>query len=178
MLWLAASSPRPAIPFELDSLAMARRYQAWIGDKIRPWLGQRVLEIGAGLGAISEQLPVRDRLILTEPDEKILERLERRVKDWGHPEAVVSVRKFDLSADSVESFAQESIDTVVSFNVLEHIEKDREAISKLCDLLRRSRAPGPKRIVTLVPAHSWAFGTLDQEFGHFRRYSFSEFKAL
>jgi hypothetical protein len=72
----------------------------------------------------------------------------------------------------------EDLDTVVSFNVLEHIENDREAVRKLCDLLRASRARGPKRLVSFLPAHSWAYGSMDREFGHFRRYSLAGFRNL
>src|SRR5262245_35559899 len=112
------SSPTESlvIPFELEALASAKRYQAWIGDTIRPFLGQRILEIGAGLGNISEQLPVRERLILTEPDAKIQAELGKCVKAWGHPESVVSVDRFDPAVDSAERFQRDGIDTIVSFN--------------------------------------------------------------
>jgi SAM-dependent methyltransferase len=168
----------PAIPFELESLSLAKRYQAWIGATIAPYLGKRILEIGSGLGNISEQLPVRERLILTEPDPSILARLGERVDTWQHAAGKVSAFRLDPARDSVEGLAAENLDTIVSFNVLEHIEDDRSAVAKLCSLLRESRGAGPRRLVSFVPAHSWAYGTLDQEFGHYRRYSHRSFRRL
>lgn len=38
--------------------------------------------------------------------------------------------------------------------------------------------PGPKRIVSIVPAHQWAFGEVDKAFEHCRRYSSRSFRRL
>ena len=56
-----------SIPFELESLREAINYQRWIVDMISPFLGNSILEIGAGIGNISRWLPVRQRLVLCEP---------------------------------------------------------------------------------------------------------------
>src|SRR5688572_21856961 len=40
----------------LERLAGARRYNRWMFERIRPWIGDRVLEIGSGIGSVSEFL--------------------------------------------------------------------------------------------------------------------------
>ena len=40
----------------LDSLAGTKRFNRWMADTIRPWLGTRVLELGAGIGNMTQQL--------------------------------------------------------------------------------------------------------------------------
>ena len=67
--------------------------------------------------------------------------------------------------DFTELSAQR-FDTVFCVNVLEHIEDDREALRTF----HRVLAPGGHALVW-VPAVQAAYGPLDAELGHFRRYS-------
>jgi hypothetical protein len=55
--------------------------------------------------------------------------------------------------------------------VLEHIENDYEALQQMAKILKEGRSGGPKRLIIFVPAHAWAYGSMDRSFGHFRRYS-------
>lgn len=158
------------VPFELQSLAKAKRYQAWLRDRTLPYLGNRILELGSGLGTMSQHLPVRERLILSDVDSHFIATLEKRF--LPHPK--ISVLSLPAGA-SLGSLENENIDTVVSYNVLEHVENDSELLGQLIALLKKSNASGPKRIVSLVPAHQWAFGPIDEGFGHFRRYSKKSF---
>lgn len=80
--------------------------------------------------------------------------------------------------DPYEPLYAENFDTIVSFNVLEHIEDDIAAVKGLSEILKKSQAPGPKRLVTFVPAHQWAYGGMDQTFQHFRRYSAYHIKEI
>lgn len=59
------------------------------------------------------------------------------------------------------------------FDVLEHIERDADALRSLRDML----ADGGKVYAT-VPAHGWLWSSVDSEAGHFRRYSTRQLKAL
>ena len=169
-------SEATAVPFELASLARAIRYQKWIYRTVAPFMGDRILEIGAGIGNMSKWLPVRDRLILTEIDPSLLKILRAEMSKSTAP--IVSVSSFDLFKDDQKPWLAENLDTVVSFNVLEHIEDDEAALARLCELVRNSKSKGPRRIVTFVPAHAWAFGGMDRTFGHFRRYSKRGLKDL
>ena len=42
------------------------RYNEWIIEKINPWIGNHVLEVGAGIGNFSGYLLDREKLILTD----------------------------------------------------------------------------------------------------------------
>jgi len=160
--------PPPApLPFELDSLAGAHRYQAWLAARVLPFLGQRILEVGAGIGSMSNHLPLRARLILTEIEPALFERL----RECEAARRGALVQRFDIgSGDGVQALVAESPDTIVSFNVLEHIEDDEAALASLISILKHSAAPGPRRLVTLVPAHPFAYNGMDRRFGHYRRY--------
>ena len=60
----------------LVQMDQAPRYNAWLGRKLRPHLGQRVLEIGAGIGTITREIaPGRERVIALEADPFYVQRL-------------------------------------------------------------------------------------------------------
>lgn len=168
-----------ALPFELVSLANAVNYQRWVFRTIEPFVGQRILEIGAGIGNMSQWLPIRERLILSETDPQLIGNLrENLAARRTLQDQRVSVLALDVVRDDLTAVMAEKLDTVVSFNVLEHIENDAEALGRLCDIVRANRSPGRKRVITFVPAHAWAYGSMDKTFGHFRRYSRSGLKNL
>ena len=167
----AAADAASDVPFELEVLVNAVRYQRWLVDAVRPYLGQRVLELGSGIGNMSRHLPVAERLVFSEISPPLVKILEGRIP----PRPGQSVVLVDPTRPLAETFASESFDTVLSFNVLEHIEDDVAMMKDLIRLLQNSKAPGVKRIVTVVPAHPWAYGEVDKAFGHFRRYSARSF---
>jgi SAM-dependent methyltransferase len=73
---------------------------------------------------------------------------------------------FDAADNAGSELKQYSFDTIVCLNVLEHIEDDLKALSRMHELL----APGG-RLVLLVPSFQFLYGTVDQALGHYRRYT-------
>jgi SAM-dependent methyltransferase len=166
------------IPFELMSLTKAINYQKWVVDTVTPFLGKRIIEVGSGIGNLSRWLPVREKLVITEASEQLFPILENNIKKAFNTNKSVKTCLIDLSTDWLSQFDGYDFDTVVSFNVLEHIEDDRDALCQLIELLRRSSTKEPRRIISFVPSHSWLYGSMDKEFGHFRRYSASSFNKI
>jgi SAM-dependent methyltransferase len=60
----------------------------------------------------------------------------------------------------------EKFDLICMFDVLEHIQDDKKALTKIAGLLK----PAGTLIIT-VPAYSWLYGAHDKMLQHFRRYS-------
>lgn len=164
----------PELPFELYALENAVRYQQWIISTIEPYLGERILEIGAGIGNMSRWLTKAKQLILTESDPQLMTLLKDRIQASPHI-YIEQLRAEQLTTNRLPS---QSIDTIVSFNVLEHIEDDAQALHNCAQLLRESRATTPKRIISFVPAHQWAYGVMDKQVSHYRRYDQRRFKQL
>ncbi len=144
----------------LERMAAAPRYNRWMFDRLRPWVGRRVLEIGAGIGNMSAFLVDRERVVLTDTEPYYLGRLRDRFVGRPH----VSVAELRLPGVS-PGLVAERLDTVVCLNVLEHIEDDRASLAAMHRLL----VPGG-RLVLLVPSLRALYGTLDEALGHFRRY--------
>lgn len=148
----------------LERLAKAVRYNRWMFDRLRPWVGNRVLEIGAGIGNLSAFLTDRERVVLTDTRPEYLSRL--RVRFAGHPNVGVARLYLPTEAGALEN---ESFDTVICLNVLEHVADDLGSLGTI----RRLLGTGG-RLILLVPALPALFGTLDEALGHHRRYTRAE----
>lgn len=166
------------IPFELANLSEAKNYQKWIIETISPYLGNGILELGSGIGNMSRFLPIREKLILTENDPTLLRLLKNSFKGNFLEKDKLRIEKFDIENDSFDCFNQENIDTIVHFNVLEHLKNDGKVLLKINEFFKKNEINGPKRHIMFVPAHQWAFGTIDVEVGHYRRYGLKSLKNL
>jgi glycosyltransferase involved in cell wall biosynthesis len=151
----------------LQRMKKLRRYNRWIFSKFRPFLGRRVLEIGSGIGNITKFLLDRDLVIATDVEPKYLTLLKNTFGQYKK----FMIENFDISGSDTEQYRQYHIDSVICFNVLEHIEKDERALENIFNLLE------PKgRLLLFVPSHRWLYGSLDQHLGHHRRYGKKELK--
>lgn len=147
----------------LHNLAHARRFNKWVVNDIEPYLGDRILEVGAGIGNVSRLLPKKEKLIVTDIDPSYLEILGVAFQDND----IVDVARLDISRrEDVEKLGSAICDTVVCLNVLEHIEDDVDALNNIRHLL-----PSGGRLVLLVPQYQWLFGSYDRHAGHVRRYT-------
>ncbi len=64
----------------LDAFASAPNFNRWMADTIQPYIGKRVLEIGAGMGNLTRLLLAgRKRYVATDIDREHLERLKNRL---------------------------------------------------------------------------------------------------
>src|SRR5262249_51842312 len=121
-----------------------------------------------------------ERLVLTETEPALLKVLQARTQQYfGEAAKNVSVGALELgrSSTDLDALKREAFDTIISFNVLEHVEDDRSAIRDLLAILRSSDTP-VRRLVSFVPAQAWAISDLDRYYGHFRRYSASRIRML
>ena len=57
--------------YTLTSVAKARGYNRWILDQVKPYLGRRMLEAGAGIGNLSPMIVDRERAVLFHATTKI-----------------------------------------------------------------------------------------------------------
>ncbi len=149
----------------LLALSSLRRFNRWMYETVAPHLGNRVLEVGAGLGNITTFLAQRELVVATDISSLYLDYLRNRFGSRPN----VRIRYLDLADVPVEEFRRLELDTIVCLNVLEHIEGDVSALERLRDVL----AAGGK-LILLVPAYQSLYGTLDRELGHYRRYSRKE----
>ena len=145
-----AMAPRGA--HILDSLAGTKRFNRWMAETVvQPYLGKRVLELGAGIGNMTQHLSRgRRSYMATDIDEEHLGRL--RVRFRGRPN--LSSGKVDLTAPEDFAELRGKFDTVVCLNVVEHVKDDLMALRNI----RSALQPGGRAIV-LVPQDQSLYGT-------------------
>jgi len=152
----------------LLSVARATRYNNWILDQVSPFLGQRLLEAGAGIGNLSQMLLHRERLILVDYEQEYVNMLADRF-GW-RPN--IRVEQGDLTETELyDSFLDEHVDTILCSNVLEHLRADRLVLQNM----HRTLQPGGNCVI-LVPAEPGLYNGLDEELGHVRRYRRDELR--
>ena len=139
----------------------APRYNAWLLERARPWLGPRVIDVGAGIGTFVEQLaPSCELVVAVEPDTTDAGVLRQRFADARN------VRVEERDAISIgEADVGGPFDAAICFNVLEHIDDDVAALRAMA-----SQLVAGGRLCLLVPAHPQLYGEIDRNVGHVRRY--------
>ncbi len=147
----------------LRQMSRAHRFNRWMADTIEPFVGNEILEIGAGIGNLTEFLcPGRQRYVATDSDGEHLALLRARLKLGPNLETAICE-----ASDPRDFMAwRKSFDTAICLNVLEHIPNDEAALANIFTALRPAG-----RAIILVPQGAAAFGSLDEVLLHQRRYS-------
>lgn len=148
---------------ELDLFAQAVHWKAYWTSRVRPFLGEDVLEVGAGIGSNTALLRggMPGRWVCLEPDPA----LAARIPDF--PAAATPSRTVEVVRGALDALpSADRFDTVLYIDVLEHIADDRAELARAAQLLR----PGG-HLVVLAPAHPGLFSSFDEAVGHYRRYT-------
>jgi len=146
----------------LRRIERLQRYNRYLWDRISPYVGRRVLEVGSGTGNMTRYLSNRPLVVATDVRPEYIELLRR---GFERAENVV-VEPLDLTAAHYDSIGRYEIDTVVCLNVLEHIEDDRAVLARFYRLL-----PDGGRVILLIPMLRALYGSTDRALGHHRRYT-------
>lgn len=156
---------------ELTELSDAEHFTDWILDGFESVLGERVLEVGAGLGAIARKIAVRhpaSTVVAIEPAANVFDVLAERCTELTNLSALQIT-----SSDLVGTDDNPRFDTVLYVNVLEHIEHDTVELTTARQLLE----PGG-HLCVFVPAMPSLYGSLDYKSGHYRRYTAEQLERL
>jgi SAM-dependent methyltransferase len=150
-----------------ERMARAANYFAWqyrlVIQELSGELGQRVIEIGCGIGNFTGLLlDTRQAVAAIDVEAACIDRLLHRYPDRANLEAFAC----DVMASGFAGLQSFRADSCVCLNVLEHIEDDREALRRMASVLE----PGGI-VVLLVPAFPCLYGPIDKMLGHHRRYT-------
>jgi 2-polyprenyl-3-methyl-5-hydroxy-6-metoxy-1,4-benzoquinol methylase len=155
-----------AVPYGrgvLNNLTGTPQYLSWLALKLRPHVGDEVLEIGAGIGNLTARLMSRRTLyIAAEKDPLHLHALRNRFLRTPN----VAVQRIDPEVPGDLAGLENCFDTVLCLNVLEHLDDAGQVLESLAATIR----PGGSLLV-LVPNVPGIYGSLDRKIGHKRRYS-------
>lgn len=155
----APNAAASSADFEFAALNEAANYRAALIREFRPYLSGNVVEVGSGIGQITaalRELPSIRRLCCIEPDPGFCARIRSAFPD----QELIQGTAADLKQ-------QENWNAILSVNVLEHIEEDEAELRHYYRLLQ----PAGGSLCLFVPARPEIYGPIDDDFGHFRRYT-------
>ena len=151
--------------FEFSALAEARNYRQALFSEFGPFLKGEVIEVGAGIGQMTEHLvrmPGVTRAVAVEPDHEFC--AKHRAQFPTHE---------ILEGTAAELAPGTACDAVLSINVLEHIGEDEAELNRYATLLHARGGV----LCLFVPARPEIYAPIDKDFGHFRRYTRAELKG-
>jgi SAM-dependent methyltransferase len=151
----------------LEMMADAVNYQNWIYSQFEKYAGNRIVEMGAGIGNYTKLFLNKELVVAVDNCSSCIEYMKNRFS--GNKNIILL--KMDISKPDVNELTVYKPDTIICLNVLEHIEKDEEALSYMYNTLVRNG-----KLLLLVPAFRCLFGGVDLLVGHQRRYQKKELK--
>lgn len=142
----------------LESMDQAVWYNQWTLKKIAKYLRGDILEVGCGIGNFTKSLIKYGKVWTIDIDQYFIKETKRKL------EKSVEIGYGDIEKGKY-FFKKKHFDTIVCFNVLEHIKNDETAVGNLNKLLKKGGI-----LLLILPAHPMIFGSIDMHVGHFRRY--------
>src|SRR5438105_3773030 len=132
---------------ELELFAAATNWKAYFSNALAPFIGGRVLEVGAGIGSNIRLLhtPAVLQWTSVEPDPDLARRITERIALGELPE---SCRVLVGTIESIEATSQ--FDTVFYIDVLEHIADDAAELNCAANYLAHDG-----NLVVPAPAHQF-----------------------
>jgi 2-polyprenyl-3-methyl-5-hydroxy-6-metoxy-1,4-benzoquinol methylase len=148
---------------ELEVFSHARRWKRYVREIVGPFLGKRVLEVGAGIGSTTAAVcdGAQETWLCLEPDKNLRAILVDKIERGELPGCCKA-----SSSTVSELTADEHFTTVLYVDTLEHIEDDQLEVASAVHHLTPSGF-----LVVLAPAHQWLYSPFDAAIGHYRRYT-------
>jgi len=151
----------------LDAISDADKFNDWMYNTIKPFSKGKILEIGSGIGNISNSFIEDDKsIMLSDIREGYCARLEKK---FLNKKSFLGTQVMNLTDPNFETEFKdqlETFDTVFALNVVEHIYDDSLAIKNAKKLLKKGG-----HLIILVPSYNSLMNGFDKELGHYRRYN-------
>ena len=130
--------------------------------KIRKFLKDGILEVGAGCGSFTKgYMKNFQSITLSDMDDNSYNLLKKNF---------INEKKINVIKSHVKDI-NDKFNTLLYFNVLEHVKEDKLEIKYA---LERLNLGG--HLIILVPAHQKIYSNLDRAEGHYKRYDINFFK--
>lgn len=158
----------------LEVISEAHHFNRWMYDTIKPHCRGEILEIGSGIGNIS-QFFINDgaSISLSDIENSYFPILKEK---FGESKNLKGMYRLDFSDKNLEKNHPEMIgrfDTIFALNVVEHIPDHEQALKNALKMLRKGG-----KVVILVPAFQCLYNGFDKQLDHCRRYTQKSLQTL
>ena len=150
----------------LQAISNANKFNRWMYENIRPYIKGNVLEIGSGIGNISEYLLNEHKATLSDINPDYCHYLQNRFKGNVSLEGIMGIDLVDTEFDIKYAGITKKYGTVVLLNVIEHIKEHDKALINIQKLLSSGG-----RLIMLAPSYEALYCKIDKGLGHYRRYT-------
>ena len=134
-----------------------RKYQLQL---IKKYLKNYIAEVGPGQGGFVEYYKkFVKKVCLIEPDRNLYKHLKKKIKDKK-----ITVKKSKISN------INKKFETIIYFDVLEHIKNDLTEVKEA-----KKRLTKKGYLIINVPAHQYFYSNFDKSVGHIKRYNKNDF---
>lgn len=158
----------------LAAITAADKFNKWMYETIKPYIKGHLLEIGSGIGNISQFFMVdKVQCTLTDLRQNYCDILAEKFKDQPTLEGILKVNLVHPDFDREYAHLLGKYDSIVALNVVEHIEDDNLAIANCYKLLSKGG-----HIIILVPAYQVLYNKFDEILEHFRRYTSTSLQRI
>lgn len=158
----------------LEVISDAGRFNRWMYETIKPYCSGKVLEIGSGIGNIS-QFFLNDHfdISLSDLSNDYFKILEQKFEGFENLKNLFCLDFAEKDLEQKYPHLIGQFDTVFALNVLEHVPDHEQSIRNCYKLLK------PKgKLVILVPAFQTLFNKFDVALEHQRRYTLKTLKKV
>ena len=146
----------------LERFDGANLWIKYIIFKIRRFLKDDMLEVGAGCGSFTKgYMKNFHSITLTDMDSNSFNLLKKNF---------INEKKINVINSSTKDI-DKKFNTILYFNVLEHVKEDKLEIKNALEKLNSGG-----HLIILVPAHQKIYSKLDKAVGHYKRYDINFFK--
>ena len=149
----------------LDVISSADKFNNWMYETIVPFCTGTVLEIGSGVGNISQHF-IRDNKNIFLSDIRLNYRNIIRAKFGLDDTKVIDIDITHLDFSNKYREILGKFDSVFCLNVVEHLKDDNLSIENMIKLLKNGG-----QLTVLVPAHQCLYNKFDVNLEHYRRYN-------
>lgn len=149
----------------LKAISEAKKFNKWMYQRIEPFCKGRILEIGSGIGNISEFF-IKDEadIYLSDLRDNYLEFLNNSMGKKAS--GIINLDIVDPNFENKYKDLLGTFDTVFALNVVEHIKDHNLALANIKKLLTTNG-----HVIILVPAYQSLYNTFDKALEHYRRYT-------
>lgn len=148
---------------ELALFKNATNWKKYFSNKLHPYIKGNVLEVGAGTGINTPFLIPNANVIESwfclEPDLNMSSQIDDNVSKLG-------INNIKVFSGTIEEIKDQSFDTIIYIDVIEHIQDSQKEIR-----LAKDRLNSNGHLIILVPAYGFLFSEFDEKIGHYRRYN-------
>ena len=149
--------------FELEYFDNSQNFRNYQLSLIKKYLKNEIAEVGPGRGGFVDYYKKNAQsLCLVEPDKKLFRFLKKRYSN----------KKITIKNSTIDKI-QNKFNTIMYFDVLEHIKNDLKEIK-----LAKKKLKKKGFLIFSVPAFQIFYNNFDKSVGHHKRYSKKDFRLI